>query len=184
MKDFVRRGPEIRIRLSELEATLLESLVDQLTELLQADEDPATGDDPFERWQAEFDETQALDHTDPVIRRLFPDAYRDDVAASADFRRYTEAQQRNERLVMAEVVATNLRDSEAGARPVRLRVVDADAWLKTLTALRLSLAVRLGIESAADAEALDDLPDSEPRAYVYRVYEWLGYLSEGLLTLL
>lgn len=184
MKDFVRKGPEIRIRLSELEATLLESLVDQLTELLQADEDPAAGDDPFARWQAEFGESQALDHADPVIRRLFPDAYPDDQAASADFRRYTEAQQRNDRLAMAEVVATNLRDSEAGARPVGLRVVDADAWLKTLTALRLSLAVRLGIESAADAEALEDLPDSEPRAYVYRVYEWLGYLSEGLLTLL
>ena len=164
--------------------TLLESLVDQLTELLQADEDPAPRDDPFARWQAEFDETESLDHSDPVIRRLFPDAYPDDRAASADFRRFTQAQQRSERLDLADVVATNLRDSEAGSRPVSVRVLDADAWLKTLTALRLSLAVRLGLETAADAKTLDELPDDDPRSYVYRVYEWLGYLSERLIALL
>ena len=185
MSDIERRGPEIRIQLSEFEVTLLESLVDQFTELLRADETPTVADDPFQRWQAELaDEGAGLDRSDPVIQRLFPDAYPDDRAASADFRRYTQAQLRTERVELAEVVASHLADSEAGERPVTLRVIDADAWLKTLTALRLSLAMRLGIERADDLDELEALPESDPRAYVHRVYEWLGYLSERLLSLL
>ena len=64
-----------------------------------------------------------------------------------------------------------------------MRLIDLDAWLKTLTAVRLSLAARLGIETAEDAAELDGLPDEDPRLFVYRVYEWIAYLSENLLSL-
>lgn len=182
MKAFARKGPFIRVRLTEYEATLLESLLDQLTGLLGVDELPQAADDPFARWQAEFSETGQLDDSDPVIERLFPAAYRDDPAASAEFRRFTQARQRQSRIDQAEIVMTALRDSDGGHKPVQVRVVEVDQWLKALTAVRLSLAVRLGIEDAADADALDALEDDDPRSYVYRVYEWLGYLSEGLLS--
>ncbi|MDQ7992659.1 MAG: DUF2017 family protein [Propionicimonas sp.] len=182
MKDFARKGPFIRVRLSEYEATLLESLLDQLTGLLGVDDSPPAADDPFERWQAEFSETGTLDDTDPVIERLFPAAYRDDPSASAEFRRFTQARQRQDRIDQAELVMTALRDSDGGHKPVQVRVIEVDQWLKVLTAVRLSLAVRLGIESAADADELDGLGEDDPRSYVYRVYEWIGYLSEGLLS--
>ena len=89
MRPFSRHGPVIRLRLTEYEATLLESLFDQLATLLEGDREPVRDGDPFARWQAEFSETGQVDHSDPVIARLFPEAYPDDPAASAEFRRFT-----------------------------------------------------------------------------------------------
>ena len=48
-----------------------------------------------------------------------------------------------------------------------------DAWLRTLTALRLVIANRLGIESDDDTHDPED-----PR---YGVYDWLGYRLDGLV---
>lgn len=182
MSDVVRKGPVIKLRLTEYEATMLESLLDQLSTLLAGDADPVVPDDPFERWQAEFSETEPLDRSDPVIERLFPQAYRDDPAASAEFRRFTESRQRQARVDQAELVMDALRASDGGRRAVQVRVVELDQWLKALTALRLSLAVRLGIERVEDTEALEVLGDDDPQGYTYRVYEWLGYLTEALLA--
>jgi hypothetical protein len=183
MRDFRRSGPTILMRLTDYEATLLESLVEQLAGLLEGDgETPAEGDS-FARWQAELSASDLLDRSDPVISRLFPDAYAADPHASEEFRRLTQARQRHDRLGQAEVVLSALRDSEAGTHPVQVRVIELDTWLKTLTALRLSLAVRLGIDTPSDADELDALSEDDPRSYIYRVYEWIAYLSEGLLGL-
>lgn len=183
MRGFRRSGPLITMKLTEYEVTLLESLVEQFAGLLEADGEPAVPDDPFERWQAELDETEPLDRSDPVIRRLFPDAYADDEPLSEEFRRLTQARQRTDRLGQAEVVLSALQDAEAGRHLVQVRVIELDTWLKTLTAVRLSLAVRLGITTAEDADELDALPEDDPRSYIYRVYEWIAYLCEGLLGL-
>ncbi len=183
MREFKRSGPTILMRLTDYEATLLESLVEQFSGLLEADDEVVDHSDSFARWQAELSETDTLDHSDPVISRLFPDAYAGDAEASDEFRRLTQARQRTDRLSQAEIVMSALRDSEAGKRAVQVRVIDLDAWLKTLTAVRLSLAVRLGIETSADADELDALPEDDPRSYIYRVYEWIAYLTENLLGL-
>ncbi|MGV8909519.1 MAG: DUF2017 family protein [Propionicimonas sp.] len=183
MKDFKRSGPSILMRLTDYEATLLESLVEQYTGLLEADEPQPDAGDSFARWQAELSGADPLDHTDPVVNRLFPDAYPQDAAASGEFRRLTQARQRSTRLGEAEVVMSALRDCDAGKHPVQVRVIELDSWLKTLTGVRLSLAVRLGISTPEDAEELDALPEDEPRSYVYRVYEWIAYLTENLLGL-
>jgi hypothetical protein len=183
MRDFKRSGPMILMRLTDYEATLLESLVEQFTGLLESDEQQPGDGDSFARWAAELSEDDPLDHTDPVINRLFPNAYPEDPDASREFRRLTQARQRSSRLDAAEVVLSALRDSEAGKHPVQVRLIELDGWLKTLTAVRLSLAVRLGINSPDDAEELDELPEDEPRSYVYRVYEWIAYLTENLLGL-
>nr|WP_300143496.1 DUF2017 family protein [Propionicimonas sp.] len=183
MRDFRRSGPSILMRLTDYEATLLESLVEQLAGLLEGEGEPPAEDDSFARWQAELSGSDLLDRSDPVIGRLFPDAYAGDAQASEEFRRLTQAKQRGDRLGQAEVVLSALRDSDAGKHPVQVRVIELDTWLKTLTALRLSLAVRLGIETPADAEELDALGEDDPRSYIYRVYEWIAYLSENLLGL-
>lgn len=182
MRDFKRSGPLIKMKLTDYEATLLESLVDQFAGLLEDGSEPLESSDPFERLAAKS-VTPELDRSDPVISRLFPDAYPDDPGASADFRRFTQARQRDTRLGEAEIVLAALRDSDAGEHPVQVRVIELDAWLKTLTAVRLSLAVRLNIETASDAEELDQLPDDDPRSYIYRVYEWIAYLTENLIGL-
>ena len=66
-------------------------------------------------------------------------------------------------------------------RVVMLLAVVLHIW-SAYSLSRLSLAVRLGIETAEDADTLDALGDTDPRGYTYRVYEWLGYLTEGLLS--
>ena len=182
-REFKRTGSLIRIRLADYQAGLLTSLVEQLIELIEADAAEPETADPFELWQAELATSEPLDRTDPVIARLFPDAYPGDPAASAEFRRLTQTRQRNDRRDQAEVVLAALADSESAGRPVQVPLADLDAWLKTLTALRLSLASRLGIRTADDAEDLEALDDGDPRSYVYRLYEWLGYLTEGLIAL-
>lgn len=183
MREFKRTGSMIKVKLSDYEAALLESLVEQLAELLATDIGTEFSSDPFDRWQAEMQETEPLDRTDPAILRLFPDAYADDPVASTEFRRLTQSKQRSDRQQQAEVVLSALADCDGGAHAVQVRLIDLDAWLKTLTAVRLSLAARLGIETAEDAAELDGLPDEDPRLFVYRVYEWIAYLSENLLSL-
>jgi len=183
MRDFRRSGPVILMRLTDYEATLLESLVEQFCGLLEADAEVPDAGDSFARWQSELSADEPLDRSDPVIVRLFPDAYPEDPIGSAEFRRLTQARQRTERLGQAEIVMSALRDCDAGKHPVQVRLIDLQGWLKTLTAVRLSLAVRLGINTSEDAEDLDQLPETDPKAYVYRVYEWVAYLTENLIGL-
>ena len=182
-REFKRTGSLIRVRLTDYEAGLLGSLVEQFVELIEADEAEPASSDPFELWQAELATSEPLDRTDPVISRLFPDAYPDDPAASAEFRRLTQTRQRNDRRDQAEVVLRALEESDGGSRPVQVQLSDLDAWLKTLTALRLSLASRLGIRTADDVDDAESLGDDDPRGYVFRVYEWLAYVTESLISL-
>lgn len=182
MSSVSRKGDSIRLRFSEDEALMLESLLDQLVGLLGPREPSASQQDPIEQWQAESEADAHLDLSDPVVARLFPEAYPDDPQASAEFGRFTRGRQARRRLDEAAEVAAALRGGGAGRRTVRLREAEAEVWLRGLTALRLSLAVRLGIRQAVDAEELEALPSADPRAYVYQVYEWLGYLTEALLA--
>lgn len=183
MRGFRRSGPMITMKLTDYEVTLLESLVEQFAGLLETDGGAPVPDDPFERWQAELDDPEPLDRADPVIRRLFPDAYAEDGKASEEFRRLTQERQRAGWVDQAEVVLSALRDSEAGKHPVQVRVIELDTWLRTFTAVRLALSVRLGIETAGDVDDLEALDDDDPRSYIFRVYEWLALLTDGLLGL-
>lgn len=181
-----RSGDTIVVDASEAEVALLESLVGQLMALLGADQVPAATDDPFAAWEAELGLEQ-LDTSDPVIARLFPRAYADD-AADADFRRFTEGAQRRARIDQARVVEAGLRATEQGSWPIRIADADLGAWLMTINAIRLSLSVRLGIGTAADADQLDQAlsertVDDDPRLFVYGVYQWLGHLLEWLVEL-
>lgn len=182
-RGFKRTGSLIRMRLTDYEVGLLASLVEQFAELIEADAAEPQTSDPFELWQAELATSEPLDRTDPVISRLFPDAYPQDPVASAEFRRLTQTRQRNDRRDQAEVVLAALAESDSGERPVQVPLAELDAWLKTLTALRLSLASRLGIQTADDVEDVERLGEDDPRSYVYRVYEWLAYLTESLISL-
>ena len=65
--------------------------------------------------------------------------------------------------------------------PVVVRATDLEAWLRTITAIRLAQAVRLGIETADDVQALEELDEDEPRAVLYGMYEWLGHFLESLI---
>jgi len=184
MKRFQRKKSSVWLQLTAAETDLFASLVEQVAGLLEGEATPPASDDPFALWQAEMDQPAALDLDDPVLARLFPDAYADDPHASGEFRRLTQERQRQARLSDAGLVLAALSASARGERPVEIPFADASAWLKTLTSVRLALAVRLGIGTEADARAIDALPDDDPRSYVGSVYEWAGHLQEGLLATL
>jgi len=165
-------------------------------------------------------------HTDPALARLLPDAYREeeDADSASDFRRFTEQglvdRKVSNALVVMNTVAMNnvamntvapagereTAGSEGVAagsfaqRPsttVSLTEGEAQSWLRSLTDIRLTLAVRIGIEgedAGEDADALEvegadvDVdrdtghdPDSTAQ-FLRDVYHWLGFVSESLLA--
>ncbi len=186
MKKFHRRRGVISTRFSAYEVELLSSLVGQLIDLVtDGDPDSLTPpEDPFEQLVQGLaaDPDQPETHEDPVLKRLFPNPYPHDDAASSDFRRYTERGLRTRKFVDAQLVLRDLAATELGSHEVRITPTDADAWLRTLTSVRLAVATRLDITDAESAEELAELPDDDPRAFLVSVYDWLGFAQETLIS--
>ena len=189
MRKFARRRGMITTQLSAYEVELLSSLVRQLVELV-SDGEPAgfpaapVSSDPFDALVADLqvdpDEPEALD--DPVLKRLFPTAYPHDAAAASDFRRFTERELRAQKVAEAQVVLDRLEAT--GAQDLRIPREEVDAWLRTLTSVRLAVATRLGISDAETADELNDLPDDDPRIFMVSVYDWLGFAQETMVNAL
>ncbi|MEJ1155642.1 MULTISPECIES: DUF2017 family protein [Microbacterium] len=118
---------------------------------------------------------------DPAIARLVPDAYREDPEAAREFRGLTEADLLDRRRDEAAIVLASLeslvgtntlatRDDDPALREtvaVTLSATEADAWLRTLAAVRLVLATRLGV-------AISDEERDETDAR-FGIYDWVGY---------
>ncbi len=66
---------------------------------------------------------------------------------------------------------------------VELDPAAVQAWLRSLTDVRLSLAVRLGIEADEDAMLLHQSEDEAVLAMT-ELYDWLGYVQETLVSAL
>ena len=192
MKKFKRRGGVIATRFSSYEVDLLSSLVGQLVEMVSDGEPQAyqpqqeEPDDPFAAWAkdlaAEPDAPELSD--DPVLRRLFPNAYPHDAEASSDFRRFTEHDLKTKKIAEAQVVLQRLSETAHGLTDVRIPTTEVDQWLRTLTSVRLAVAARLGITDSESAEQLEQLPDNDPRAFMLSVYDWLGFAEETLISAL
>ncbi|OYN94278.1 hypothetical protein CGZ96_18105 [Enemella evansiae] len=177
-------GETVSLYLTDDDIGLLDSLTEQLTELLSADqpEPPATGDneDPFALWEADLaespDEPEPLE--DPALQRLFPNPYPHDPQAASEHRRYSEGELRRRKLGDLEVLREALRQ-----RPVLIPAAQVPAWLKSLNALRLVLASRLGVDDEESMEELQHLPDDDPRSVLAAVMDWLAYLQGVLIEL-
>lgn len=135
----------------------------------------------------------SLPPEDPVLQRLLPDAYRSDPEGAGEFRRFTERSLTSAKVLNAETLIGSLVDggltfgeipSEDG-EPVEVELDDAEvqAWLRALTDVRLSLAVRLGIETDEDTELVAQSED-EAVAAMSDIFEWLGYVQETLIAAL
>jgi hypothetical protein len=114
---------------------------------------------------------------DPVLARLFPDAYGDDPEAAGDFRRYTEPGLRSGKVAAARTVLATL-PGEGGR--VRLSAGDAEAWLRALNDVRLALGVLLGITEDNERDPTG-VTGSDPRSAYLQVYDWLTFLQETLV---
>ncbi|MDN5726905.1 MAG: DUF2017 domain-containing protein [Propionibacteriales bacterium] len=187
MKRFTRRRGVLTTGLDEFEADLLASLSTQLIELLDdgrsESEAAVDSDDPFDLWaqdlEADPDAPEVSD--DPAIQRLFPNAYPHDAEASSDFRRFTGREMRDTKIELAMLVREDVLQTDQGKVPLVVADDHVDAWLKTLTALRLSLAARLGIDDDESADEMAALPEDDPRAFMSTLYDWLGFAQESLI---
>ena len=151
-------GGIVVARFDVAELALLAQLSTQLTELLieQSDEDPA-------------------------LRRLLPDAYPDDPEASAEFRRFTadglvELKLANASALLASIGAAAASGTASGPATLRLDPPTVQAWLRSLGDLRLTIAVRIGIEQDGD--------EGTPGDPLADLYDWLGYLQGSLVDAL
>ncbi|TDC36614.1 DUF2017 domain-containing protein [Micromonospora sp. 15K316] len=130
--------------------------------------------------------TDGFDHSDPVVGRLFPDAYPDDRRSTAEFRRYTEGDLKTGKIDQAGAILAALPGETGGE--VRLDAEAAEAWLRALNDARLAMGVRLEIKDGTDlGEELDDAVAEDPtssRVFQLSVYAYLGYLQESLLNAL
>ncbi|TDN92733.1 DUF2017 family protein [Microbacterium sp. BK668] len=155
------------LELSRLEATHLAGLVTQFAELL--------------------DETGDGLPDDPAVLRIVPDGYSGDPAAAQEFRELTQRELLERRSTDAAAVLADLAhviaipadtavtaddDTLLETALVRLDADGLQAWLRTLAAIRLVLASRLGITSEEDHD------DEDPR---FGVYDWIGYRLDGLV---
>lgn len=189
MTGFVRhrRSKHVFATFTVFEADLVRSLAAQLVELLRNEAAaPSSAADPLEALLDFTGPTTAPD--DPVLARLFPDAYRGDGEAAGEFRRFTEGTLRDGKARAAATVIDTLEDAGLPAEPgdeelmidVELDRETAEVWMRALTDLRLALATRLGVEEG-DEDYWYALPEEDPRGQAYRIYEWLGFLQETLV---
>lgn len=128
---------------------------------------------------------------DPVLLRLLPDAYGDDLEDSAEFRRFTEESLTSSKVANAEsliesladgglVFGENNEDESEQQIEVELDHEAVQAWLKSLTDVRLALGIRIGIESDEDANLAEHAKDESVVALA-EIYDWLGYVQESLI---
>jgi hypothetical protein len=154
----------VTLAFTRIEAVHLRGLVGQFVDLL-ADEDAAS---------------------DPAVARLTPTAYPDDTASADQFHAATRADLLRRRSEEAGTVLADLAsageldpadddafDEALAQMEIVLDPRQVRAWMRTLNAVRLVLAARLGIDDE------DDHPADDPR---FGVYEWLGYRLELLIS--
>jgi hypothetical protein len=180
-----RRGGRAYTVLTQHEARLLANLAAQVAELVRdGTAAPAAAVDPLEAMVGLDGPAQAPD--DPVLRRLLPDAYRDDPEGAADFRRFTEqglreTKVRNAQTLIGSLEAGGMADEpQADDVDVDLDADQVQAWLRSLTDIRLALATRLGITDD-DQDHWSALSEDDPAYSMHAIYDWLGFVQESLV---
>lgn len=172
-------GGGLKLRLEHDEAALLSQLVSQLIKLLESHSRTPLDPDPlFASLEVGgTDESPA----DPALARLLPDAY-DDETVAADFRRVTEQGLINRKLqdAMTVTAALSIDDTRSSSIDVEISGDRVPVWARTLTALRLAIAARLGMEEESDHATL--MNDESTRGTML-VYDWLAAILDSVLRM-
>jgi hypothetical protein len=172
-------GDVVTARLTGDEAAVLRDLAEQLVAML-LDRTAEYAAEPAALLYAQLGigggESAPLD---PALARLLPDAYRGDEEAASEHRHLTERGLVDRKVDNARLLAAAL-DAERSPVVVRLDPIAVQAWLRTLTDLRLTLAARLEIVEDGDEGRAGDERDRTMLA----VYDWLGYLQGTLVEVI
>lgn len=145
-------GNRIAVSLEDQEIPVLLQLVDDMLALLEA---------------------RPTD--DPVLGRLFPDAYEDPEDARA-FHELTDDPLAAAKIDALTGIRTRLTDETAAS--FELGPDEAEDWLRALTDIRLAIGERVGV----DEERMSTGPDpDDPEAPALAILGWLGWVQESIL---
>jgi hypothetical protein len=167
------RGATVVLTVHVLEAPVLRGLLTELADLVAPE--ASTDPDPLAAMVGIGTATRPPE--DPVLARLFPDAYGQDPEAAGEFRRYTETGLREAKQAAARLALATL-DSPGEDRP--LSTEESLAWLTALNDLRLALGTRLDV-SEDWVHEYRELPEDDPTRFWLEVYDWLSHLQETLV---
>jgi hypothetical protein len=165
----------IVLRVDTVERGLLASVARQVIDLVKP-EDPPPDADPLAA-QIGWVDGESGPSDDPAVARLLPDAYTDPEDAR-EFRRFTEHDLRKTKVQHADTLLEELERS--GEKVV---VKSPDSWLGTLNDARIAIGTRIHI-AEDNHEELASLPEDDPRAGLFHVYDWLTFLQESLVRCL
>jgi hypothetical protein len=157
VKPFRARGGALVAHLDPAEAGVVGLLLDQLEQLLSAEQQDVGGD--------------------PVLARLLPDGHRGDPELAADYRELTEESLRSGK---ADDLATVRATLPADGGQIRLDADQAGAWLRTTNDLRLALGTLLDVSE--DTEPPEDVTSEEDHQLA--VYYWLTAVQGSLVDAL
>lgn len=172
-------GGGLQMVLQREEAAMLDQLVTQLLELMQGHSSTALDPDPlFASLEIGGSDSKP---EDPALARLFPDAYEGEVE-SKGFRRVTEQGILNRKVQDAITVisAIGLGGDPFSSDDVEIEVPfdDLETWARTLTALRLAIAARIGLEREEDHDRLEAEEDTQGTVLVF---DWLAAVLDAVM---
>jgi hypothetical protein len=166
---------QVWMHLTDQERDLMGDLLAQLAGML-AEQEPQAPTDPLAELVGI--DPAAERPSDPVMARLFPDAYEEPELAD-EFRRFTQRElQRAKRDRISRAARTLARPD-----PTELDQEECLAWLGALNDLRLVLGTRLDI-TEEDQSSFRELPEDDPVRATYFVYDWLTYHQDRLIRAL
>jgi hypothetical protein len=171
---YGRKG--ITGHLEETERALLRNLFADVIELLEP-ETPAHADPLAALIGVDLDVTVP---SDPALKRLLPDAVRDDDDAALEFRQLTERSLREGKIGALRAASLGLESEKIVLSPEQAR-----QWAKALNDVRLVLSERLQIRDEADAERVHQMQDwsqaEDVDSYLGLVYNFVSWLQESLV---
>lgn len=172
----------VSISIEEIEIRILQDLANQLLHLT-APEESEFKDDPLALLVGI--DSNATTPTDPVLHRLYPDAYPDDPEASLEFRRFTERSLRDASVGRAERVLSALAENVDFFDAVNSVVeveLDSNMWndlVGFLNDVRLALGTRLEITENFESH---EIAEDDPRSALFDLYGWLTWMQEVLIS--
>lgn len=180
-----RRGGVVRVALHDPEVVLLASLAGQVHGLLVDMLPEGLWDDTADPLQAliTMPSADVAAPGDPIMRRLLPDAYRDDPDAAGEYRRLMDADLRLQKAAALRRILDDLAGGQhrkGGELRLDLTRDAAEQWLYGLTDIRLVLGTMLDVTEEIDQERASLEPGS-PRFMQFGIYDWVTWLQDEII---
>ncbi len=180
MRTFRRTKSGITGRLSAPEVDVLKTVIDEVLGILSpGDVEP----DPLAAMTGLHLPPAPDTSAHPVLARLFPDAYREDAAASEAFRVLAHGELAATKREALQTMRAALPEDTQTRADLMLDEPAAQLWLHGLNDLRLSLGTSIGIGPDWE-DQLAAMPEGDPGWFAVAVYDRLTAIQSSLIDAL